>query len=210
MSQFFKRSNTIHVHNQTRQDILAIETNWDTRDCWFRLDCTIVGMVVVDAWRGLKYKNIIPSTMSIRKFTNQLCKTLLVKLDLPSKTASASPSASGRPTESHTLEPLNDDGRTGAGVPGRKKKKRKQQACVWCSRHDHKKMKSSYQCSECKVVLCFSKERQCWQNHIDHGVPEYGAWKRNSEHHELDCDVCIRQRIDQTKRQNTTKKRSER
>ena len=81
ISKFFGSSNGIDVHNQTRQGKLAIESNWDTRDCWFRVDCTIVGMTVTDAWKGLKYAKAIPESMSIRKFTNQLAKQMLVKRD---------------------------------------------------------------------------------------------------------------------------------
>ena len=38
----------IDEHNKQRQKILGLETKWPTRNCWFRLLTTLVGMCVVD------------------------------------------------------------------------------------------------------------------------------------------------------------------
>ena len=82
----------IDEHNKQRQNILNLERNWCTKDCWFRLLTTIVGMSVVDMHRW--YRNMMnrtPSTnihkhidrdpepnyeLMVRKFSDMLCKDL--------------------------------------------------------------------------------------------------------------------------------------
>ena len=41
----------IDEHNKARQNVLALERQWLTQDCWFRLLTTFVGMAVVDVQR---------------------------------------------------------------------------------------------------------------------------------------------------------------
>ena len=43
------------MHNQNRQGTLALEKKWNTRDCWFRLFTTLVGMCTIDALKMLNY-----------------------------------------------------------------------------------------------------------------------------------------------------------
>ena len=41
----------IDEHNKQRQSLLNLEHSWPTRNCWFRLLVTLVGMCVVDLHR---------------------------------------------------------------------------------------------------------------------------------------------------------------
>ena len=51
LSQYFKFSNCVDLHNQSRQFDLALEEKWVTQNPYFRLYTTMIGMTVVDAWK---------------------------------------------------------------------------------------------------------------------------------------------------------------
>jgi hypothetical protein len=59
ISDFFAESNTINRHNQSQQYDLAIEKAWVTKDCYFQLTCSMIGMHVTDSWKLADYHNII-------------------------------------------------------------------------------------------------------------------------------------------------------
>ena len=54
-SLYFEGNNVIDVHNQNRQGTLALEKKWNTKDCWFRLFTTLVGMCTMDALKMFMY-----------------------------------------------------------------------------------------------------------------------------------------------------------
>lgn len=58
LSLSFGCADAIDSHNHCRQFRLGLERLWLTRNPWFRLNCTIVGMTVVDAFRCLKYYHL--------------------------------------------------------------------------------------------------------------------------------------------------------
>ena len=41
----------IDEHNKSRQNVLALERQWLTKNCWFRLLATFIGMSLVDLHR---------------------------------------------------------------------------------------------------------------------------------------------------------------
>jgi hypothetical protein len=55
LGEYFDSSDVIDSHNHCRQFRLALERLWLTKNPWFRLDCTFIGMTVIDAFRGLQY-----------------------------------------------------------------------------------------------------------------------------------------------------------
>ncbi len=55
ISKYFKSSITVDAHNQTRQGFLALEQYWVTRNCWFCIATTFIGIDVTDAWKGFKH-----------------------------------------------------------------------------------------------------------------------------------------------------------
>jgi hypothetical protein len=55
ISQYFDSSDAVDSHNHARQFLLALEKHWVTHNPWFRIDTTIIGMTVVDAWKCLQY-----------------------------------------------------------------------------------------------------------------------------------------------------------
>jgi hypothetical protein len=64
ISQFFSDSNTIDSHNQARQANLALEKKWLTKDPWFRLTTTLIGMNVMGTWKLASFHGIINSNKS--------------------------------------------------------------------------------------------------------------------------------------------------
>jgi hypothetical protein len=80
ISKFFEDSNVIDTHNHVRQFELAFEKKWLTKDPFFRLTTTIIGMCVTDAWRLASVHKLINNSrkkvciddekkMAIKKFS---------------------------------------------------------------------------------------------------------------------------------------------
>ena len=79
ISEYFKDSNVIDSHNQARQYELALEKRWITKDCYFRVNTTLLGMTVTDCWRA--YKQGMPAkknkktegdTITIKDFADRM------------------------------------------------------------------------------------------------------------------------------------------
>jgi Transposase IS4 len=74
----------IDEHNKQRQAILALETRWLTRDPWFRLICTTLGMSVVDMHRLFRHyelkvhnkSNKDVDYVTIVRFSDLICGNL--------------------------------------------------------------------------------------------------------------------------------------
>ena len=49
---YFKYSNVVDVHNQSRQADLSLEKKWVTEDYYFRIYTTmILDMILTDTWK---------------------------------------------------------------------------------------------------------------------------------------------------------------
>jgi hypothetical protein len=59
VSSFFQDSNVIDSHNQSRQHNLALEKKWLTKDAYFRLATTHIGINVVDSYKLADFHGII-------------------------------------------------------------------------------------------------------------------------------------------------------
>ena len=70
ISKYFNGSNVIDTHNQSRQFELALEKRWVTQNCFFRVDTTLIGMVVTDCWRA--YKHALKKPITIKEFADSL------------------------------------------------------------------------------------------------------------------------------------------
>ena len=78
VSHFFEQSNLIDVHNQLRQDELALEKRWVTNDGYFRLATTLVGINTVDCWRLASFHNILDKDqVGITRFAGILGRHML-------------------------------------------------------------------------------------------------------------------------------------
>ena len=56
---FFKYSNKVDLHNQSRQFDLALEKKWVTNNPYFQLFTTEVGSTVINVWKAFKNHNKI-------------------------------------------------------------------------------------------------------------------------------------------------------
>ena len=85
ISNFFASSNIIDTHNQLRQDLLQLEKKWLTKNPFFRLSTTLIGVNVTDLFllaNHHKVINISNSTIgkqkiSIRRFAGILSNQLI-------------------------------------------------------------------------------------------------------------------------------------
>ena len=71
ISNYFKYSNKVDLHNQARQFDLALEKKWVTTDPYFRLYTTEVGMTLVDCWKIYKsHHKLGGSAPSVSQFAD--------------------------------------------------------------------------------------------------------------------------------------------
>ena len=80
LSRYFAYANVVDVHDQYRQDCLDLEYTWVTKDCWFRLFTTILGVVITDSYlavtRGLNPRDP-DKEMTMMKFADRLALELI-------------------------------------------------------------------------------------------------------------------------------------
>jgi len=63
----------IDEHNKQRQSLLRLEKKWPTKNCWFRLLVTLVGMSIVDCHRiYLNHDKQKYEKMDIVQFADEL------------------------------------------------------------------------------------------------------------------------------------------
>jgi hypothetical protein len=60
----------IDEHNKQRQSLIQLEKKWLTKDPWFRLICTLVGMATVDMHRLYRYHLLNVKHMSYKEVDN--------------------------------------------------------------------------------------------------------------------------------------------
>ena len=87
ISKFFQDSNSIDKHNQSRQFDLALEKTWLTQDPYFHLCITLIGMIVVNAWKLADWYKIlnplnsrVDTKMTIQKFSGALCYQIVTNI----------------------------------------------------------------------------------------------------------------------------------
>jgi hypothetical protein len=86
VSKFFASSNVIDTHNQLRQDLLQLEKTWLTKNPYFRLSTTLIGINVTDTFLLANHHKVInvysdPTTgkrkISIQRFAGMLAYQLI-------------------------------------------------------------------------------------------------------------------------------------
>jgi hypothetical protein len=86
VSKFFASSNVIDTHNQLRQDLLQLEKTWLTKNPFFRLSTTLIGINVTDTFLLANHHKVIniysdPTSgkrkISIRRFAGILSHQLI-------------------------------------------------------------------------------------------------------------------------------------
>jgi hypothetical protein len=79
ISTYFAKSNAVDKHNQARQSELKLEKHWKTKNVWFRLATTMIGITVTDAWKAYKFaiKGIKEKEISVCEFADRLAYELV-------------------------------------------------------------------------------------------------------------------------------------
>ena len=74
ISKYFENSNKVDVANHVRQFLLRLEKLWVTKDPYFRINTTIIGMTVTDAWLLARYQsnNQNVKKMKVTDFADRL------------------------------------------------------------------------------------------------------------------------------------------
>jgi hypothetical protein len=185
----------IDEHNKQRQAILSLEKCWPTRNCWFRLMVTLVGMCVVDLhrlWRNHKYgmhkdasdDDGFPGDTEIRRFSDLICANLRKRAQ---KTLSLSQIAA-RTSEGKTplTRIVHEDGSSVRDCTDQQKEKRRsvgtsrQRKCFICRKYLSEKRTTMYRdtsfcCSVCGMPLCMkdrttdemeNRPLTCLQEHL--------------------------------------------
>ena len=170
----------IDEHNRQRQSLLGLERCWPTKDCWFRLVTTLLGMSVVDMhrWhrncihtqhaeknhaRGEQNLSLLPAIsdeVAIRKFSDMIC----VNLEPWKKNQRASPRVrqnemprdlerlmkDGSTTRPPTAKQIKSGKRVGTAVNGN---------CFVCRKYimtsgTTNYVQTNFCCVRCKMPLC--------------------------------------------------------
>ncbi|XRB20796.1 hypothetical protein RI054_25g106450 [Pseudoscourfieldia marina] len=193
IARFFSRSNVIDAHNHRRQHELGLESAWITKDPYFRLATTGIGMNVVDSELAIMYFKPLSryAKMTTTKFADVLGFELwrlgqdLTKLPDRHKFAPENAAAGAGGTavvvpSVDTLRAIAATGRLSAGLEhkpckypmkasGPKAKNpfyQEQHMCAWCSRIDRVRTMTSYYCEQCAVPLC--RNKKCWDKHVNY------------------------------------------
>jgi hypothetical protein len=88
ISEYFANSNCIDSHNHVRQGELMLEKRWVTRNGWFRLATTYIGMTVTDAWKLFKHgvADTRQTDITILQFADRMAADLCRNMETTSKT----------------------------------------------------------------------------------------------------------------------------
>ena len=183
ISNYFNRSNVVDLHNQARQAELALEKKWVTQNAFFRLYTTLLGMIVIDTWKGLRASNRY--LHSVSNFADILAQEMLDEASqlgnagLIDNIIDCSNSNSVNTPVSHlTACSLNKEHTKVILKEG------KQLRCMWCSRVHLVERKTTLKCLECGKGFCRDDKNgvSCWSDHVSLGgvpkAPRYGTRKR--------------------------------
>mmetsp|Transcript_30790 Transcript_30790/g.87072 ORF Transcript_30790/g.87072 Transcript_30790/m.87072 type:complete len:291 (-) Transcript_30790:11-883(-) len=174
ISTYFSNSPRVDNHNQSRQHDLGLEEMWPTKDPWFRLHTTVMGMGVVDAWKLCKHHlhghhRLVSST--ILEFADELSFALLtnglrdredpsrVRVERPNGGPPLGDVTNTMPLTAHII-----------GSRPRVNGRTRQGRCRWCIVKSGRESWTSRYCMKCDLDLCVASNghsRTCWEEHIE-------------------------------------------
>ena len=114
ISVYYLLANRVDVHNQGRQDKIGLEVALPTRDGWFRMFSTFLGIVTENAWRwanNLEAKRTeadggtrAPATISHSEYIQKLCLQMATVTELRALQPPDGRSGQARPPKVMTRE----------------------------------------------------------------------------------------------------------
>ena len=178
----------IDNHNKSRQHHLALEQSWQTRNCWFRLLTTLIGMSVVDLYRLYRFYDYEKwSEFSINQFADTVSAGLVERnrriLPVPlRRQLNTNPGNAKKPLlKRYTGKRMGDD-----DIRKQLTKKQKQsgrhsrhlgsskQACCWvCRKYKANYVYTQWTCVACNTPICFhtkqfdEEERDGWKTCLE-------------------------------------------
>jgi hypothetical protein len=181
---YFELCPLVDNHNKDRQGILGLEDCWPTKNPWFRLVTTLIGMSVVDLHRWdrnkrsggkpfdwLKADEDRPEFLKVRSMANLIARGLR-KHDMKYYTEE-NPRASvpmirsrwGTSRHPHLLVRITDENGNMRRPDGGKEY---QKSCFICRQYRKEPVNTVWCCSSCSMPLCKKsrrRERTCHEEH---------------------------------------------
>ena len=184
ISEYFGYSPRIDNHNQSRQHDLALEEKWDTQCGWFRIWTTLLGMMVTDMWKLVKFhapQHHRFHNCTIIEFADELSYVLLNN-NLPNNTGASGPArrpilpiSDATGDVNNMLGPENGHGHTLVQLEKKEGNMTKTQArCRYCACIHKKESWTTFFCLECDIEVCIPGKhgRTCWNDHIGASVDQ--------------------------------------
>ena len=140
-----------------------------TKNAFFGLYTTLLGIIVIDAWKAIKRINRY--SYSITDFADILAKEMLeqasqlqVSTEFINDEIKCAHSNSCHTTVSQISEHTGDKQQHTKIIL----KKGKQLQCMWCSRVNLIEQKTTLKCLECGKGFCRDKNNglSCWSHHV--------------------------------------------
>ena len=187
----------IDEHNKQRQSILGLERCWLTKDCWFRLVTTVVGMSVVDMHRW--HRNKITGGNAVEPREGTYAEDLVVREFADLLTAKLATNKRNRREVARTirrdgtegLRRYAPDGHSTRNpthndlIKGRSTGAAKRLICFMCRRYGNKdggnhQTRTSWVCNRCNMPLCKVDRKQpgripCLHEHWRTDDPFFGC-----------------------------------
>jgi hypothetical protein len=185
----------IDEHNKQRQKILGLERKWPTRNCWFRLMTTLIGMCVVDMHR--MYRNILHERyvdVDVLEFSDLICKKLVVRSRRQNEKLAA---LTGTTVENTAiLERISDKDGNCRFIMTDKQARRGRNVgkslhlnCYICRKYltpfgDTEYVQTTFRCIDCKMPLCkkdrsnptIGRDQSCVDEHMNSKCQTVGCY----------------------------------
>jgi len=195
---YFELCPLIDNHNKDRQGVLALEDCWPTKNPWFRLMTTMIGMSVVDmhrwdrnqrsggeAFEWLNTNDERPDFLKVRSMTNLIARGLHAPhMRYYTKTKPQPPirlRAGQRSLQQKLSRITNAEGETKRPPkrPGGKTREY-QQTCYICRQYHKCGPITQWWCNKCNMPLCsmqtLRREISCYDEHCaNQGDPVLGC-----------------------------------
>ena len=175
---YFELSPLIDNHNKDRQSVLGLEDCWPTKNPWFRLVTTMIGMSVVDMHRWDRHKRTggrafqwvkdddeQPDFLKVRSMANLIAKGLHMST-MQYRNTSRKSLPVKRSRRSH-LMPLERIAAPDGSIR-RDNGTEYQKTCFICRMYKKKQVNVMWCCTVCKMPLCKidrGRKFSCLQEH---------------------------------------------
>ena len=198
---YFELCPLIDNHNKDRQGVLALEDCWPTKNPWFRLMTTMIGMSVVDmhrwdrnrrsggeAFEWLNNSDERPDFLKVRSMANLIARGMHaphMRYYNKEKPRPPLPVRAVQSGKSQSLSRItNAEGETKRTPKQRGGKTREyQQTCFICRQYQKSGTNTQWWCNKCNMPLCsmqtLRREVSCYDEHCaNQGDPVLGCFIR--------------------------------